>query len=96
MGQKVISGRRSKATVVERRSCRSLAEGTATLLDEVREAIMDEGSSDEDDDGDDLMASIKKKRELWEKMEAGDVNALVELSVIAGIMTKEDQEDFFT
>ena len=96
MGQKVISGRRSKATVAERRSCRSLADGTATLLDEVREAITDEVSSESDDEGDDLIAGIKKKRELWEKMEAGDVGALVEMSVIAGIMTKEDQEEFFT
>jgi len=96
MGQKVITGRRSKATVAERRSCRSLVDGTATLLAEVREAILDEVASEADDGGDALTASIEKKRELWKKMEAGDVDALVEMSILSGIMTEEDKLEFFT
>ena len=40
------------------------------------------------------LASVKHKIELWKKMEAGDTKALVEMCVIAGLMTQEDAEAF--
>jgi len=41
-----------------------------------------------------IRASVKHKIELWEKIEAGDTNALVEMCVIAGLMTAEDAQAF--
>lgn len=41
-----------------------------------------------------IRASALHKIELWEKLEDGDTNALVEMCVIAGIMTQEDARAF--
>lgn len=37
---------------------------------------------------------MKHKIELWRKIEAGDTKALVEMSVLAGLMSAEDAKAF--
>jgi hypothetical protein len=41
-----------------------------------------------------ILASVKHKVELWEKQDAGDTQAIVELSVLAGLMSAEDARAF--
>jgi len=44
---------------------------------------------------DELMKSIKARMDKWERMENGDIKALIELSVERGLATKEDFPDHF-
>jgi len=42
-----------------------------------------------------LMKSMKARMDKWERMERGDIRALIELSVECGLNKKEDFPDYF-
>lgn len=40
------------------------------------------------------LQSVKNRLQLWKKMEDGDMDALVELSIESGLMNEEDRKFF--
>ena len=41
-----------------------------------------------------MQLSLKKRMELWARMEEGDIDALAELSYIHGLWSKETYDDY--